>query len=72
MPIGYHFLQVQDRRRGRLEEGTMEVTPELLALLQELLDFCEKENARMQETRQAQEQLERIIRQVRCVLESMR
>ena len=50
----------------------MEVTPELLALLQELLDFCMRETAQMQETRQAQEQLERIIRQVRCVLESMR
>lgn len=49
----------------------MEVTPELLALLQELLDFCMRETARMQETRQAQEQLERILRQVRCVLESM-
>ena len=50
----------------------MEVTPELLALLQELRDFCAEENARIEETRQAQERLERIIRQVRCVLESMR
>lgn len=50
----------------------MEVTPELLALLQELLDFCVQQNARMQEIGQAQEQMERIIRQVRCVLESMR
>ena len=49
----------------------MEVTPELLALLQELLDFCMRETERLQEAKQAQEQMERILRQVRCVLESM-
>ena len=49
----------------------MEVTPELLALLQELLDFCMREAERLQETRQTQEQMERILRQMRCVLKSM-
>lgn len=50
----------------------MELTPELLALLQDLFELCERETERAREAEQTQKQIERIAFRVRAILESMK
>lgn len=48
----------------------MEVTPELLALLKQLLDICAQEAQRAKETERLHEQMQEIVRKVHRVMEN--
>lgn len=48
----------------------MEVTPELLALLKQLLDICAQEAQRAKEAERLHEQMQEIVRKVHRVLEN--
>ena len=48
----------------------MEVTPELLALLKQLLDICVQEAQRAKEAERLHEQMQDIIRQIHRVMEN--
>lgn len=49
----------------------MEVTPELLVLLKELLNLCCEEAKRTHETEQIRERMQNVVTQVRKILETM-
>lgn len=49
----------------------MEMTPEFLTLLKQLLDVCAKEAARAKEAEQTQAQIQAIVLQIRKILASM-
>lgn len=49
----------------------MEVTPDLLALLKQLLEFCSSEYEKRKEDNQAREQLNDIVAQIKKILEAM-
>lgn len=49
----------------------MELTPELLELLKQLLDVCAKEAERAKEAEQTQAQVQKIALQIRKILASM-
>ncbi|BFJ84555.1 hypothetical protein Ruko_09720 [Ruthenibacterium sp. TH_2024_36131] len=49
----------------------MEVTPDLLVLLKQLLEFCSREAEKRKEDPQAEEQLNAIVAQIKKILEAM-
>lgn len=48
----------------------MEVTPELLALLKQLLDICAQEAQRAKESERLHEQMKDIVQQIHRVIEN--
>ena len=57
-------------KMARMGRGYMEVTPELLALLKQLLDICAQEAQRAKEAEHLHEQMQEIIRQIHRVMEN--
>ena len=49
----------------------MEVTPELLVLLKELLNLCGEDAKRTHETEQIRERMQNVVTQVRKILETL-
>ena len=49
----------------------MEVTPDLLALLKQILEFCSRESEKRKEDNQVEEQLNAIVAQIKRILETM-
>ena len=49
----------------------MEVTPDLLVLLKQILEFCSRESEKRKEDNQVEEQLNAIVAQIKRILETM-